>query len=91
MENQHDIDIILSHKHDQGANHWTTPDQRLLKGTPFSTYSSALMLLELGMKPNDPILEEVAQLFSVNGKKTDDLNYIQQAEYSHAIQPMPPI
>ncbi len=58
-----DIDAIVSHRHDLGADFWTTPDNRLLKGSPFSAYNSALMLLELGIKPTDPILTEVADLF----------------------------
>jgi len=57
---QSDVDTILSHRHDGGADYWTTPDKRLLKGSPFSAYNSALMLLELGMDPKDPILREVA-------------------------------
>jgi|GEM_PF-309612 len=60
---QSDVDIILSHRHDLGADYWTTPDKRLAKGSPFSTYDCALMLLELGMEPTDPILQEVAALF----------------------------
>jgi len=58
-----DIDIIMSHRHDLGADFWTTPDKRLAKGGAFSAYNCALMLLELGMKPNDPILQAVADLF----------------------------
>lgn len=58
-----DIEIILSHRYDQGADFWTTPDKRLIKGSPFSAYNSALMLLELGMEPNEDILKEVAELF----------------------------
>lgn len=58
-----DIQTILSHRHDLGADYWTTPDRRLLKGSPFSAYNSALMLLELGMEPDDPILKAVAELF----------------------------
>jgi len=53
----------MSHRHDLGADYWTTPDKRLLKGSPFSSYDSALMLLELGMAPKDPILKEVADLY----------------------------
>ena len=60
---QNDAEIILSHRHDQGADLWTTPDKRLVKGSPFSAYNSALMLLELGMEPSDPVLKEVAELF----------------------------
>jgi hypothetical protein len=58
-----DIEIILSHRHDNGADFWATPDGRLAKGHPFSTYWSSLMLLELGMPPSDPILTKVAELF----------------------------
>ncbi|MCL2385979.1 MAG: prenyltransferase [Defluviitaleaceae bacterium] len=60
---QDDVDIILSHRHDLGADYWTTPDKRLGKGSPFSCIDSALMLLELGMETTDPILEAVADLF----------------------------
>ena len=62
-EYQSDVDIILSHRHDLGADYWTTPDKRLGKGSPFSAYDSALMLLELGMEPSDPILKNLAELF----------------------------
>ncbi len=41
---------------------WTTPDNRLLKGSPFSTMESALLLLELGMEPGEPLLKETADL-----------------------------
>jgi len=58
-----DVEAILSHRYDNGADYWTTPDKRLLKGSPFSSYNSALILLELGMEPADPILKEVAGLF----------------------------
>jgi len=60
---QSDVDIILSHRHDLGADFWTTPDNRLIKGSPFSCLDSALMLLELGMQPDDPILQAVTELF----------------------------
>lgn len=58
-----DVEAILSHRHDHGADHWTTPDKRLLKGAPFSAMESALFLLELGMEPTEPLLQEVAELF----------------------------
>ena len=58
-----DIEVILSHRHDNGADFWTTQDKRLLKGSPFSAYNSALMLMELGVEPTDAVLEEVAELF----------------------------
>jgi len=62
-EYQNDVDIILSHRYDNGDDYWATPDKRLSKGSPFSTYCSAIMLLELGMEPSDPILDKVAELF----------------------------
>ena len=58
-----DAKAILSHRWDQGADTWTTPDKRLLKGSPFSAYQSAQMLLELGMEPGEPVLQAVAALF----------------------------
>lgn len=63
LKYQSDADIILSHRHDLEADYWTTPDRRLLKGSPFSAYNSAYMLLELGMEADDPVLIAVADLF----------------------------
>jgi len=60
---QSDIEAILLHRHDNGADYWTTLDNSLLKGGMFSAYSSALMLLELGVSPSDPILAAVSDLF----------------------------
>ncbi len=57
-----DVEAILSHRHDNGADFWTTPDKRLLKGAPFSTLESISYLLELGMEPTDPLLQEAADL-----------------------------
>lgn len=57
-----DVQTILSHIHDNGAELWTTPDKRLLKGAPFSTLDSVMYLLELGMDPADPLLKEAAGL-----------------------------
>lgn len=61
-----DLNVILSHRHDNGADLWTTPDNRLLKGSPFTTFDCALYLLELGVSPEEPVLKDTAQLiFSV--------------------------
>lgn len=60
---QADIDAILARRHDQGADYWTTPDRRLIKGGPYSASHVALLLLELGMDPSEPVLAEVAGLF----------------------------
>jgi len=61
-----DVETILSHRHDNGADLWATPDKRLLKGSPFSTFDCALYLSELGMPPEDPVLKAAADLiFSI--------------------------
>lgn len=57
-----DVASILSHIHDNGADLWATADKRLIKGAPFSTLESVMYLLELGMEPDDPILQEAAKL-----------------------------
>lgn len=57
-----DVAAILSHRHDQGADWWTTPDRKLLKGAPFTTLESALYLLELGVAPEHEAPRGVAQL-----------------------------
>lgn len=63
LENyQKDIETIISKRHDNGADFWTTPDKRLGKGGPFSTLSSVLLLLELGLEPSDPVMTGAAQL-----------------------------
>lgn len=59
---QSDIEAILAKRYDNGWDFWTTPDKRLSKGGPFSTLESALLLLELGMEPSDPLLNDVADL-----------------------------
>ncbi|MFA9466892.1 MAG: hypothetical protein ACERKN_21775 [Velocimicrobium sp.] len=60
-----DVEAILSHRYDNGADYWTTPDKRLIKGSPFSMLDSILYLLELGMEPTDPLLKECAnRIFS---------------------------
>ena len=57
-----DIREILSHRHDNGADLWTTPDKKLLKGAPFTTLESVLYLRELGVPADDPVLEDAASL-----------------------------
>lgn len=57
-----DLEEILSHRYDNGADYWTTPDRRLIKGSPFSTLDSVLYLLELGMEPGEPLLKECAHM-----------------------------
>lgn len=57
-----DVEAILSHRYDNGADYWTTPDKRLIKGAPFSTVESVLILLELGMDKTEPLQKETAEL-----------------------------
>ena len=57
-----DVEAILSHRYDNGADYWTTPDKRLIKGSPFSMMESILYLLELGMDPTEPLLKECADI-----------------------------
>ncbi len=57
-----DVEAILAHRYDNGGGLWTTPDKRLIKGSPFSTLESAYLLLELGMQPEESPLKEVAEL-----------------------------
>ncbi|MFT3877671.1 MAG: hypothetical protein QM708_14815 [Propioniciclava sp.] len=57
-----DVEAILSHRFDQGGDHWTTPDRRLLKGAPFSTIECVNYLLELGLFPDAPEVSEALGL-----------------------------
>ena len=57
-----DYEAILSHRHDNGADFWTTPDKRLIKGSPFSMLECVDYLLELGMEPDEPLLKECADI-----------------------------
>lgn len=59
---QSDIESILTKRYDNGWDYWTTPDKRLIKGSPFTTLDCAFMLHELGMDCSEPILRETADL-----------------------------
>lgn len=64
MQNQYktDIEAIISKRYDNGSDYWTTPDRRLIKGSPFTTLDCAYMLSELGMDRSEPLLQETAKL-----------------------------
>lgn len=64
-----DIEVILSHRFDNGGDYWATPDKRLLKGAPFTTIESPLYLLELGVSPNEPVMKETANLIFSSWKE----------------------
>lgn len=59
---QSDIEEILSHRCDNGADLWATADKKLLKGAPFTTLESVLYLLELGVPADHPILKRTSEL-----------------------------
>jgi hypothetical protein len=47
--NDADVAAILARRHDNGADFWATPDDRVYVGSPFSTIASLGMLHELGV------------------------------------------
>lgn len=59
---QSDIQAILAKRYDNGGDYWTTPDRRLMKGSPFKALDCAYMLSELGLDTSEPILQETADL-----------------------------
>ena len=61
MNYQADIDAIIARRYDNGGDLWATPDNKIAKGSVFSTMGGALMLTELGAT-NIPIMKETARL-----------------------------
>lgn len=61
QEYRADVEAILAHRRDNGDDYWSTPDGGIGTGSPFSTLESALMLTELGMSPDAPVLRGAAQ------------------------------
>ena len=57
-----DIAVLLSHRGDNGADFWATPEGSLVKGGPFSTLEAANILCELGLNRDDPALTGAAAL-----------------------------
>lgn len=57
-----DVEAVLARRHDLGGDLWTTPDRRLLKGGVFSTLSSPLLLLELGVDRDQPVMRDARDL-----------------------------
>ena len=64
-----DVETILSHRHDNGADCWTTTDCKLLKGAPYTTLESVLYLLELGVPSDDEVMKNAAELIFGNWKE----------------------
>ncbi len=44
-----DVAAVLSHRHDNGADYWGSPEGKIYVGNPFSTVASLLILHELGV------------------------------------------
>jgi hypothetical protein len=57
-----DAQAILARRYDLGGDYWTTPDRRLVKGSPFSTVECVGYLLELGVEPDDPVVAGALRL-----------------------------
>jgi hypothetical protein len=57
-----DYEKILSHRFDLGSDYWTTPDKRIIKGSPFSMLESLMYLYELGVEPSDSIITKSIEL-----------------------------
>ena len=63
MENRiADIEQILSHRTDNGADLWATPEGNLAKGCPLCTLEACYILSELGLTVEDPVLGAAAEL-----------------------------
>ncbi len=64
LESQCEADkaVILSHRHDNGADYWTTQDHRLLVGSPWSTLQCVMLLHELGLTAADPEVKGAVDL-----------------------------
>lgn len=62
QDHAQDIEILLSHRYDNGGDLWATKDHRLLKGAPFSTLECASNLVELSIPNNDPLMKDIAKL-----------------------------
>ena len=57
-----DVASIVARRHDLGGDLWTTPDKRLLKGSPFNTLECVDYLLDLGLAPDEPVLGDAVEL-----------------------------
>jgi hypothetical protein len=65
-----DIGVILAKRHELGGDYWESIDGRLMKGSPFTTLDCALMLSDLGVDREDPVLRSTAEL--ILGKQRED-------------------
>ena len=54
---QGDVEAVLSHRRDNGADFWASPDGKVYVGNPFSTIGALLLLHELGVGPDHEAVE----------------------------------
>ncbi len=66
---QNDYDYLLSLQDHNGARLWATDDNRIGKGSPFSTRDCALMLVELGIDQSDDIGRATGELMLRNWRE----------------------
>ena len=57
-----DVRTLVAKRHDNGGDFWATADGRWGAGSPFSTFDCTLMLSELGLKRDDPIMKGAAEV-----------------------------
>ncbi len=57
-----DIEAVLKKRYDNGADYWATPDKNLIKGSPFTTLGSVMLLFEMGLDLRDPIFKKTGEL-----------------------------
>lgn len=62
MENEIDIQEVLSKRYDNGGDYWATEDGRLAVGSPFSTLESLQVLHELGVGKNHEAVQGAINL-----------------------------
>jgi len=63
---QRDVDAILAKRQDNGGDFWATADGRWGVGSPFSTFDCVLILTELGVARNNPVLKGAARQILAN-------------------------
>lgn len=57
-----DIDFLFSKKNHLGSDFWTTEDERIGKGSPFSVRDISIILTELGFSEKDPVIQKLAEI-----------------------------
>lgn len=94
VNHQEDIEQVLGHRHDNGADYWATEDRRLGVGSPFSTFESLQQLLDVqhedgGWRCNRVAMGRSADTDASNPGVTlfalDALRFTDQPEHNPAL------